>query len=70
MQSGTGLDCAANHSLTLRAPLLSRRVGALGLGFVLSLAAAVPIFFVCRLMECAQHNTSSTSSVLRMLRRS
>lgn len=33
-------------------------LGALGLGFVLSLASAVPIFFVCRLMECAHRNTS------------
>lgn len=31
-------------------------LGALGLGFVLSLASAVPIFYVCRLMQCAQHN--------------
>uniref|UniRef100_A0A7S0S0Y9 Uncharacterized protein n=1 Tax=Chlamydomonas leiostraca TaxID=1034604 RepID=A0A7S0S0Y9_9CHLO len=29
-------------------------VGALGLGFVLSLASAVPIFYACKLMECAR----------------
>ncbi len=28
-------------------------VGALGLGFVLALASAIPIFFVCRLKDCA-----------------
>lgn len=29
-------------------------MGALGLGFVLSLAAAIPIFYACKLMECAR----------------
>lgn len=31
-------------------------VGSLGLGFVLSLASAIPIFYVCKLAQCAQRN--------------
>lgn len=34
-------------------------LGALGAGFALSLASAVPIFFVCRLPQCAGRNTTS-----------
>eukprot|EP00195_Chlamydomonas_chlamydogama_P016048 CAMPEP_0202890416 /NCGR_PEP_ID=MMETSP1392-20130828/825_1 /ASSEMBLY_ACC=CAM_ASM_000868 /TAXON_ID=225041 /ORGANISM="Chlamydomonas chlamydogama, Strain SAG 11-48b" /LENGTH=349 /DNA_ID=CAMNT_0049573977 /DNA_START=63 /DNA_END=1112 /DNA_ORIENTATION=- len=33
-------------------------IGAIGLGFVLSLASAVPIFMVCRLMECTHRNAT------------
>ncbi|MEW5298553.1 MAG: hypothetical protein WDW36_001664 [Sanguina aurantia] len=35
-------------------------LGALGLGMVLSLASAVPIFFVCRLQQCAR-GTNATA---------
>ncbi|KAG1666006.1 hypothetical protein FOA52_010916 [Chlamydomonas sp. UWO 241] len=34
-------------------------LGALGVGFFLSLGAAIPIFFVCRLMDCAHRNTTA-----------
>ncbi|GAX86300.1 hypothetical protein CEUSTIGMA_g13712.t1 [Chlamydomonas eustigma] len=34
-------------------------LGALGVGFVLALAASIPIFFVCRLMECAHRTNTS-----------
>lgn len=34
-------------------------LGALGLGFVLSLASAVPIFMVCRLYECEHRNDTT-----------
>lgn len=34
-------------------------LGALGAGFALSLASAVPIFFVCRLPQCAGRNTTA-----------
>lgn len=31
-------------------------IGALGLGFVLSLASAIPIFYGCKLMECSHRD--------------
>jgi hypothetical protein len=36
-------------------------LGALGLGFVLALASAIPIFFVCKLQECAKGRNGTTS---------
>ena len=35
------------------------RLAALGLGFVLALASAIPIFLVCRLRECAHPNKTA-----------
>ncbi|KAG2425529.1 hypothetical protein HXX76_013573 [Chlamydomonas incerta] len=40
-------------------------LGALGAGFVLSLASAIPIFFVCRLPECAGRNVTAALRALR-----
>ncbi|GIL48906.1 hypothetical protein Vafri_5285 [Volvox africanus] len=40
-------------------------LGALGAGFVLSLASAVPIFFLCRLPECAGRNV--TTALMQLL---
>ncbi|GIL69113.1 hypothetical protein Vretimale_17314 [Volvox reticuliferus] len=40
-------------------------LGALGAGFVLSLASAVPIFFLCRLPECAGRNV--TTALVQLL---
>ncbi|GLI62727.1 hypothetical protein VaNZ11_005456, partial [Volvox africanus] len=40
-------------------------LGALGAGFVLSLGSAVPIFFLCRLPECAGRNV--TTALLQLL---
>ncbi|KXZ50691.1 hypothetical protein GPECTOR_15g375 [Gonium pectorale] len=40
-------------------------LGALGAGFVLSLASAVPIFFACRLPDCAGRNVTAALRALR-----
>ncbi|PNW70927.1 hypothetical protein CHLRE_17g739350v5 [Chlamydomonas reinhardtii] len=40
-------------------------LGALAAGFVLSLASAIPIFFVCRLPECANRNVTAALRALR-----
>lgn len=42
-------------------------LGSLGLGFVLSLASAVPIFMVCRMYECSHHDAPPSSLATRVL---